>query len=483
MRAYLSGIATTLNTPEDTIILMVCTFACFPLGLINYFIKSPFIRLVFGFVTGFSMQIFMYQGEAIHCLGAVVVTYMYLRFISRTRMSSPTLLMILLMTHLSYLHIRQMLLVDGGWSLEITLIHMILVCKLTSVVYCFEDGLKPDEEFRNDYQKEKKIVEQPSLLEVFSYSYYYSTAVVGPYSEFADFRRFINLEKEFSNIPMFKAMYFSLYEAAYGLISCYLYLGYKGTYYCAFVVTQEFANFNFFYKLFYLNMAMLVNGCKFYIAWKLITATNIFNGMSYEPEERTNSEGENVVEHNFTRIQSAIITKVVFYPNTKDKIESWNHQIHLWLKYQINLRFINNKMAFIQKNRIMLTYFVSAAWHGWYPVYFLAFFDFFIIDRVCEILKKDKFFERLEHSSYILQIVVSMISLHACNYLGVTFALLTIEKVFIFYKSMYFLPNLFVYFSYIYVAFIKGETKSQSRLEPGKKLDLSKVGQEGKKDK
>jgi len=483
LKSALSDLGNKLNSPLDQVTLIFCIFISFPLGLINYFITSPTIRLLFGLVTGITIQYFMYEEQVLHCLISVAIAYIHIKLLSRTAYSSPTLVLLIMIGHLSYNHIHQMLLTNGGWSLDVTLIHMQIVTKLSSLIYCYEDGSIPDESFKNEYQKNKKVVDQPTLLEIFSYSFYYSATVMGPYSEFSDFRRFITLEKEYTDIPMFKAMYNSLYELVCGVICMGIFLKYKSEYYPHFVVTPEFNEFSFFYKLFYLNMAMNVNAAKFYAGWKLITAVNVFNGLAYDCEEKTNIDGENVVEHNFNKIQAAQITKVLFNPNIKEKIEGWNHQTHIWLKYQVMLRFISNKLPFIRDNRILLTYMISAAWHGWYPVYYLVFFDFFLIDRICEALKKDKFFERLEHSSYILQIIVMVISLHCCNYLGVTFALLTFEKTYTYYRSLYFIPNLFVYITFIYVTFLKGETKAATRLEPGKKLDLSKLANEEKKIK
>ena len=276
---------------------------------------------------------------------------------------------------------------------------------------------------------------------------------------------------------MLKAMYNSFYELVYGFICMFIFLSYKDVYYNSFVLTKEFSEFPYFYKLFYLNVSMLVYTCRYYIAWKFITSVNIFNGLSYDCEEKTTIDGEVVVQDEFTKIQSAQILKVVFNPNVKEKIEGWNHQVHLWLKYQVMLRFISNNSSFVRNNRVMLTYLVSAAWHGWYPIYYWVFLDFFFIDRICEVLKKDKFYERLGHSSYILQFIVGIISLHACNYLGVTFTLLKLENGITFYKNMYFIPNIIVYLTFIYVVYIKGETKTNetARVEPGKKLDINMV--------
>ena len=352
---------------------------------------------------------------------------------------------------------------------------MIVVCKLSALSFCYEDGLKSNTEFKNEYQCSKKVVTEPSLLELFSYSFYYSSCVAGPFFEFSDFRKFINLEEEYKEIPIISAMYWSIYEIVYAGICTFIFLNYKSVYNVDLVASEEFGTFNFLYKLYYLNIAMLVNGTKYYLVWKLITAACMFNGLGYSPKATTNEDGETNVEHRFDKINSVIILKILFNPNPKQKIEGWNHQVHLWLKYQVMLRFINVSFSFFRNNRILFTYFVSSVWHGFYPVYYWFFLDFYFVDQISTMLEKDKFFERLEHSSYILQFVCNLIGLHACNYLGVTFALLTFENVFNYYKNMYFIPNVIVYLLWIYLAFIKRETKTVSRLEPGKKLDMTKI--------
>ncbi len=473
-KTKLADLGVILHSPLDQVILIFCILLSYPLGFINYFITDPKVRLIYGLTTGLLMQYFMYGTEIFHTWGAILASYIYIRIFGRTRFSSPTLHLFLLIAQLSHYHFKQMLKEDGGWCLDLTLIYMQVVCKLSSVAWCYEDGLKPDEEFKNEYQKKKKIIEMPSLLEFFSYNCYYSQAVVGPYMEFSDFRDFINLEKDYREIPMGTAFYHSIWEMAYGFTCMYIFLKYKTIYSIQNVISDEFAQYKFFYKLYYLNIAMTVQTCKFYIAWKLITGTNIFVGLSYQPEEKTTMDGESIVEDHFNKIQAVKITNCIFYLNVKDKIEGWNYMIHVWLKYQVMLRFINSEWEIVRDNRVLLTYMVSAIWHGWYFVYYWVFFDFYIIDRLFETLKKDKVFERLEHSSYIIHILTGIINLHLCNYLGTAFGLLTKEKTFTFYKNLYFITNICVYLAFIYVQFFRGKTHT-TRIEPGKPLDLNKI--------
>ena len=51
----------------------------------------------------------------------------------------------------------------------------------------------------------------------------------------------------------------------------------------------------------------------------------------------------------------------------------WNYQVHLWLKFYVMQRLVKPGQrpgAFAS----ILTFMISAFWHGFYPWYYLLFF-------------------------------------------------------------------------------------------------------------
>ncbi len=55
-------------------------------------------------------------------------------------------------------------------------------------------------------------------------------------------------------------------------------------------------------------------------------------------------------------------------------IEGWNHPVQQWLKYCIHVRVpVKNQYV-----KMLTTFFVSALWHGFYPMYFYGFAFYFI---------------------------------------------------------------------------------------------------------
>jgi len=49
-------------------------------------------------------------------------------------------------------------------------------------------------------------------------------------------------------------------------------------------------------------------------------------------------------------------------------IEEWNRPIHLWLK-----ECIHSRLRMRNSFKIFIAFFVSAIWHGFYPLYFASF--------------------------------------------------------------------------------------------------------------
>jgi lysophospholipid acyltransferase len=68
----------------------------------------------------------------------------------------------------------------------------------------------------------------------------------------------------------------------------------------------------------------------------------------------------------------------------KDFLENWNISVHLWLKHYVFLRMLKKPAQNSQGNQsrpprqnmlqpILITFLVSAIWHGFYPGYFFFF--------------------------------------------------------------------------------------------------------------
>lgn len=95
----------------------------------------------------------------------------------------------------------------------------------------------------------RKIVEKPTLLEVFSYVFFYPACIVGPTFEFADFRKFINLEAEYNQIRKELAIHSAMKELGKSVICVFIFQIAKTFYDINYLISEDFYNHNFFVKV------------------------------------------------------------------------------------------------------------------------------------------------------------------------------------------------------------------------------------------
>ena len=57
---FINNLSKMLDTPFSELNLVVCMLLTFPLGYINRYITSPKLRMIYGLVFGFLLQLQMY---------------------------------------------------------------------------------------------------------------------------------------------------------------------------------------------------------------------------------------------------------------------------------------------------------------------------------------------------------------------------------------------------------------------------------------
>lgn len=102
--------------------------------------------------------------------------------------------------YLSCSHIYRMYTNFGGWDMDITTYTMVLTAKLSSLGFCYKDGMLKDSELTKD-QIERKLVDAPSIFELFSYTFFCCGCLIGPFFEFADFINFMEMKGHYKQIP------------------------------------------------------------------------------------------------------------------------------------------------------------------------------------------------------------------------------------------------------------------------------------------
>jgi hypothetical protein len=101
---------------------------------------------------------------------------------------------------------------------------------------------------------------------------------------------------------------------------------------------------------------------RYYVPFKLIEAAITISGQAYNGIDKETGKPKH--DRMFCMDTDAIELGVFM----RTTVEGWNHSAHMWLKECIHLRIRTNPYI-----KVFITCFVSAVWHGFYPVYFLGF--------------------------------------------------------------------------------------------------------------
>lgn len=364
---------------EATLKLVICLFGSFPLNAIlkrfpdrNVLLKNLYI------VTVSMVYIFvicdLYGGFCSLFL-STCFTYLITRYFKSDLM--PVLNLIFVMGHLALNHFSlQFFQVYDSTKIDITGAQMILVMKLSAFGWNIHDGRKPPSEL-SSLQRAYAVREHPSFLSFVSFAFFYPSLLTGPSFEFVDYQKWLNSDM-FSDLPDSKkpgkkrkrAIPKSGRVAFYRVCQAigWLLLWQKSTDYVqsSYLFGEEFLTHNIFYKLAYLFALGFTYRLKYYAAWTISEASCILCGLGYNGYDR---ETKTIL---WNRVQNIDIRGVESAQNIHVVMSSWNQNTNKWLKNYVYLRSVKKgkKPGF---RSTLLTFLVSAFWHGTRPGYYLAF--------------------------------------------------------------------------------------------------------------
>ena len=137
--------------------------------------------------------------------------------------------------------------------------------------------------------------------------------------------------------------------------------------------------------------------------------------------------------------------------------------MHLWLKYYLFLRLININMKPFKNNKAiasLLTFLVSAVWHGFYPAYYFFGLEYYMIEQVSTYLEEEHdLFAKIEKWSFLPKLMYRIFLMSVVNYFGLAFSLLTLRANWNYYKAFHFVPLASLILAWLYTKFAKKSKK------------------------
>ena len=437
------------GAPANQIALILTLLSTIPFCYINYFIHGKYLRLIYSLVVGLFFQFSIFKFNFLHIFISGIATYIFIKFFGRKLSAYYVFIGSLL--YLSYLHIRRIFVDYGGWTIDDpTTIYMMSICKFSSLAFSYEDGEKDLSTMKNAHHREYRIVEQPTLLEVLSYIYFYPTSLIGPSIEFKDFINFINETDCYSDLKSKMKLFIKKggFYLLLSFISMFVFSIINNFFPIENVAEEDFGKHSLLYTFVYLYVCTPGIRARYYSGFIMSYAILIFSGLSYTEKK---DEKTNTIIQSFDKGSYGSIKTVEWDINPKNVINEWNKTIHVWLKYNVYTRVINiNKKPFKDNKNLagFLTFIASAFWHGFYITYYITFSLLYFYKTSCEVFEKVGIYDFIERHKVLIPIASVFNSLVFCG-TGVIFFNVEWDKVITGIRNVRYYPIITIIILYI----------------------------------
>jgi lysophospholipid acyltransferase len=363
-----AGIATGLGAQQFRFV--VCLLSCYPFGLIHRKLpstKGNHIKYLYSLVIGMAQAYLCFESDIIHFIGSTLATYLIMALFPKR---CGWIAFIYNMAHITWGNYDRMVNDYLGYSLNWTVPQMILLCKLTSIAWNYEDGQVPDavmeKRDRDGFQRSHALKTLPSILEVFSYAFFFAGFLSGPWSDFAEYRAFVDMsmfkEEEGGAIP-FPGRFLAMKFLAVALAL----VGYVGgsSFDINWLTTAEFASYSWPARVGWYILHTELFYFKYYVVWWLGEGATALIGLAYNGR---NAKGE----VKWDRVRMLDLVRYKFAKSiVRDCVPSWNMMSQHWLRRYVHQRFM--ALGFPHTASRVTTFVTSALWHGLYPGYFVFF--------------------------------------------------------------------------------------------------------------
>ena len=376
---------------------MSASFAQFVLLLISNvalggmfrFVRAPRTRLAISVLLGLTWTYILYDVmNTIILLG--ISTLLFITTVHvKLEASYVTVLAVSL---LSYFHISRMMTGYMSWSLDVSGPLMLMTAKFSMVAFDLADGQrlisnKPlsSEAHVSEARLRTCVVNPPSLFEYTVYMFDFLGSIAGPVFHIRDFLDFMFLRNDFKETSHSTGVALQRFLIG-GMLGC-LFAASGMVPYLSFdyVLSEEFMKNSFLIRMILIHVVTAATRFKYYFAWYMADAACLLAGLGYSPSGRDK----------YSRSQNAIVSKVDWATCQAEAMSYWNISISRWLRSCIYLRTIEAPLPKLLQGRVghrqyatILTRFVSAFWHGFYPGYYFTFFSTVLQSEADSIARK-----------------------------------------------------------------------------------------------
>ncbi|XP_063926151.1 lysophospholipid acyltransferase 6 isoform X2 [Zophobas morio] len=341
---------------------------------------SAATRHVFGLAFALLIGYFCFGTQAVHLAALPAACYVVIRTQNPEIMQRMVLAVALF--YLSLIHIHRQIYDYGSYNLDITGPLMVITQKVTSLAFHLHDGLTKNQEDLSKSQKVYAITKLPTALEYFSFSLHFPSLMAGPVMFYKDYMDFIdgsNLKSPHSTDGQTIVIEPSPLRAVCkkvfaGVVCAAIFVKFLPMFPISRVKEDDFVeNTSVTQKLVYLYVCTALVRFKYYFAWTLADAVCNNAGIGF------NGVDENGATK-WDKFSNVDILGFECALNLRDAIASWNLGTNKWLRMVVYER--------VDKYSMILTYSLSAIWHGFYPGYYITFTNGAFFTLASRVMRK-----------------------------------------------------------------------------------------------
>ena len=205
----------------------------------------------------------------------------------------------------------------GGWTMDITTIFMMTICKFSAFAYCHGDS----EDLNLRESRKKNMIKEFSTLEFLSYIYFFPSCLMGPFFEYSDYIDFIEEKGDYEEIP--DTFIIAFKRLLLAVLFSIIYLTIKQIGDVENIIENPSNNALMPYLAFFL---LIVHKYKYYIGFCLADSAILSSGISYQKNSEIG---------NFEKIKNINISVIETCSSIRVFFQNWNISVHNWLKKYI----------------------------------------------------------------------------------------------------------------------------------------------------
>lgn len=375
--AHFDNLAEVASMDVKTVKYLVGLLAVYPFCFVFSAIKSPTLKHAISVFFGIWLEMFIFAHDWAHSLVSSLVALILMKVLPAKM--APRAVFIWMMAYMSLSHMYRMYSDYLGWTLDFTGPQMILTQKLTAMAWNIYDGQNLQKErdaankkgYKDDRAKQRAekqfanreryaIPAVPSILEYFGYVYCFPTILAGPAFEYKLYLE--GVEAKTSEKKPVTVLNCAHVGTAFWCLA-------QAIVHVAFFQVVEpmiplkrlwleadtFQAMPFFQRWAFSWGGLFMLRQRYYFAWMISEGAVVAAGFGYD-EVKGKSTWRGVRNIDVIGFEAAT--------TTSEASRSWNMRTQQWLERYVYIR--NN-------SSLVVTYAVSAFWHGFYPGYYFFF--------------------------------------------------------------------------------------------------------------